>query len=43
MAAGTAKKSFTGELFHAPCLANLKPKDQLSDGGQSDNRIIRDL
>ena len=31
VATGTAKKSFTGELFHAPCLANLKPKERQSD------------
>lgn len=30
IAAGTAKGAWTGELFHAPCLANLKKQDPVA-------------
>jgi hypothetical protein len=33
VALGTAKGAYTGKLFYAPCVANLKPKE--TDGQSS--------
>lgn len=35
VAAGTAKGAYSGELFYAPCLKNLKKDDQLPKGSSS--------
>jgi hypothetical protein len=37
IAAGTARGAYSGELFRAPCLANLKPEapTELQDGAEA--------
>jgi hypothetical protein len=37
VAAGTAKGAYSGELFYAPCVANLQPKEQVPDTDSSDD------
>jgi len=41
IAAGTAKGAYTGELFHAPCLANLKrvPQKVERASGEEEKRV----
>jgi len=34
VAAGTTKGAYSGKLFYAPCLENLKPEKQAADGGE---------
>lgn len=38
IAGGTAKGAWTGELFNAPCLANLKKREPPRDAAETEKR-----
>lgn len=44
IAVGTAKGAYSGEMFRAPCLVNLKPEPQLApqDGAETETATTRD-
>jgi len=37
VAVGTVKGAYSGELFYAPCAANLQSKEQVPDTNSSDD------